>query len=98
MTIELIAEPRSEFGKEKCKKLREDNKLPGNIYGGPLKEPRAITLDLTETEKLIKTNGKHADYSVKLEDDTFAVRIQEIRYEPILKSFQHVDFVVQNNG
>lgn len=98
MVIELVAEPRSEFGKENCKKLRAENKLPGNIYGGPLKEPQAINLDLHETEKVMKANGKHADYSVRLGETTYSVRVEEIRYEPIYKGFQHVDFVVRADG
>jgi len=97
MTIELVAEPRTELGKEKCKKLRATNVLPANIYGGPLKEPQAISLDLHETEKVIKTNGKNADYTVVLEGTKYAVRIEEIRYEPIYRKFEHVDFVVTGN-
>lgn len=98
MVIELKAEQRTDFGKEKCAKLRAANKLPGNIYGGPLAEPQAINLDLHETEKVIKANGKSAQYAVVLDDNTYAVRIQEIRYEPLHKRFQHVDFVVEGDG
>lgn len=94
MSIELVAEPRSELGKEKAKKMRAANKLPGNIYGGPLAEPRSIQLDLHETEKVIAANGKSADYTVVLEGEHYPVRIAEIRYEPIYRRFQHVDFVV----
>jgi len=97
MAIELIAEPRSEFGKEKMKKLRADNKLPGNIYGGPLKEPKAIQLDLHACEKVIKANGKSAEYAVVLEGTTYPVRIEEIRYEPVYRDFQHLDFVVKTD-
>lgn len=95
MAIELAAEPRNVFGKEKMKELRAANKLPGNIYGGPLKEPQAINLDLHECEKVIKTNGKSADYAVVLEGTTYPVRIEEIRYEPLYRGFQHLDFVVK---
>jgi len=98
MVIELIAEERMELGKEKCKKLREQNKLPGNIYGGNLAEPRAISFDLHETEKLIKANGKAADYAVKLGGETFAVRIQDVEVEPLYKGFLHLDLVVKNDG
>jgi ribosomal protein L25 (general stress protein Ctc) len=97
MVIELKAEHRTDFGKEKCAKLRVANKLPGNIYGGPLSEPQAINLDLHETEMLVKANGKSAQYAVVLDDNTYAVRIQEIRYEPLYKKFQHVDFVVEDD-
>jgi ribosomal protein L25 (general stress protein Ctc) len=78
--------------------LRAANRLPANVYGGQLEESRAISLDLHETEKIIKTNGKSADYALVLEGQTYAVRVQEIRYEPIYKGFQHVDFIVTSNG
>ena len=94
MAIELVAEPRTELGKEKMKKLRAQNKLPGNIYGGSLQEPQAIVLDLHETEKTIKDNGKNADYVVVLGGEKYPVRIEEIHFEPIHRGFQHVDFVV----
>jgi len=94
MTIELVAEPRTELGKEKCKKLRAQNRLPANIYGGKLEQPQAISLDLHETEKAIKANGKDADYTVVLAGEKYPVRIQEIHFEPVLRQFEHVDFVV----
>jgi large subunit ribosomal protein L25 len=98
MAFELVAEARSEFGKENMKKLRSANRLPGNIYGGSLSEPRAITFDLHETELLIKKNGKSAEYTVTFEGQSYPVRIQEVRYEPIQKRFQHLDLVVKSNG
>jgi ribosomal protein L25 (general stress protein Ctc) len=97
MSIELVAEPRTELGKEKCKKLRAANKLPGNIYGGPLDEPRSIQLDLHATEKIITDNGPKAEYVVVLEGERYPVRIEEVRFEPVYRRFQHVDFVVTGN-
>ena len=97
MPIELSAERRTQFGKEKCKHLRTENKLPGNVYGGSLKEPQAIQLDLLAAEKLILANGKHGDYALVLEGTTYPVKIQEIRYEPVYKRFQHIDFVVRSD-
>jgi len=98
MAIELAAEPRTELGKERCRKMRADNRLPANIYGGPLKSPQAISLDLHETEKLVKSHGKSADYAVVLEGTAYNVRIQEIHFDPVRRDFQHIDFVVQNNA
>jgi ribosomal protein L25 (general stress protein Ctc) len=94
MAIELVAEPRTELGKEKCKKLRAQNRLPGNIYGGRLPQPQAISLDLHATEKLIKDHGKQADYAVVLAGERYPVRIEQIHFEPVMRNFEHVDFVV----
>jgi ribosomal protein L25 (general stress protein Ctc) len=94
MSIELMAEPRAELGKEKCHKLRAANRLPGNIYGGPLPAPRTITLDLHATELLVKRNGKSAEYAVTLEGTRYPVRLEQVHYDPLSKGFQHLDFVV----
>ncbi|MCB1220972.1 MAG: hypothetical protein H7A35_08145 [Planctomycetales bacterium] len=96
MAIELTAEKRTEFGKERCKKLRARNILPGNLYGGDFKEPVAIQLELNHNELVIKRNGKRAEYVLNFEGKTIPVRIEEIRYEPVMKAFKHLDFVVKS--
>ena len=98
MAIELVAEPRTELGKETMKKLRAVNRLPANMYGGPLAAPRAITLDLHQTDLLVRQHGKRAEYAVVLEGRSYPVQIQEIRAEPIRKQLQHIDFLVRGNG
>jgi len=98
MAIELVAEPRAELGKELCKKLRAQNRLPANVYGGGLPEPRAISFDLHETEKVIKDHGRDAEYELVLEGQKYPVKIQEIELEPIYKEFLHIDLLVKNDG
>jgi len=98
MAIELVAEPRAELGKELCKQLRANNRLPANVYGGNLPEPRAISFDLHETEKVIKDNGRDAEYELVLEGQKYPVKIQEIELEPIYKDFLHIDLLVKNDG
>jgi ribosomal protein L25 (general stress protein Ctc) len=98
MAYELVAEPRAELGKEKCSKLRAANRLPGNVYGAPLTEARAISFDLHATELLVKQHGKSAEYTLSLEGASYPVRIEEIHFDPLTKSFEHLDLVVRNNG
>jgi large subunit ribosomal protein L25 len=98
MAIEMSALPRTELGKQQMKKLRADNRLPANIYGGEIKEPRAITLDLHETELALRQHGKKGDFAVVLEGKTYPVQIQEVEKEPIYKHLLHIDFVVRSNG
>lgn len=98
MAIELSALARTELGKEQMKKLRAVNRLPANIYGGELKESRAITLDLHETELMLKAHGKKGDFAVVLDGTTYPVQIQQVEKEPIYKHLLHIDFVVRSNG
>ena len=97
MAITLTAEPRSELGKEKCKKLRAAGRLPANVYGGPFgTSPRALTLDLHSTELAVKRNGKSAQYELAFEGDVHQVRIQQVGYEPVYKRFEHLDLFVRS--
>jgi large subunit ribosomal protein L25 len=99
MAFTLTAEPRTDFGKEKCAKLRRDNKLPGNVYGGPFgTTPRAISFNLHDTELLIKRNGKSSEYELVFEGATYAVKIQEVGYEPVYKNFKHLDLFIPGKG
>jgi ribosomal protein L25 (general stress protein Ctc) len=99
MALILKAEPRTEFGKEKCAKLRRNNRLPGNVYGGPFGiEPRAISFNLHETELLIKRNGKSSEYELEFEGSTYPVKIQEVGYEPVYKNFRHLDLLIPVKG
>jgi large subunit ribosomal protein L25 len=98
MAIELSALPRTELGKQEMKKLRAENRLPANIYGGELTAPRAITLDLHETELMLREHGKKGDFAVVLEGRTYPVQIQEVEKEPLYKHLLHIDFVVRSNG
>jgi large subunit ribosomal protein L25 len=95
MAFEIIAEPREQFGKQKCKQLRESGRLPGVLYGGGLKENLNFTVDLKSTERTMKENGRAADYSLSLGGKTYAVRIGEVRREPIRKGFLHLDLIVK---
>jgi ribosomal protein L25 (general stress protein Ctc) len=99
MAITLTAEPRTELGKEKCSKLRVAGRLPANVYGGPFgTSPRLLTLDLHSTELTVKRNGKSAEYELAFEGQTYPVKIQEVRYEPVYKGFKHLDLFIPNKG
>ena len=98
MAIELVAEPRSELGKQQCKQLREAGRLPGNIYGGDFETPKPISFAMHETDLLLKANGRDADYAVVLEGTTYPVVLKEAKTEPIYKKFLHLDFMVRSDG
>lgn len=94
MAIELSAETRSEFGKQNSKHLRESGRLPAVVYGGPIKENLHVHLDMRSSQRVMKENGRSADYTLTVDGKTYPVRIGEVRREPIRKGFLHVDFIV----
>jgi large subunit ribosomal protein L25 len=94
MAIELVAEPRSEFGKQNCKHLRDAGRLPAVVYGGGLKENLHVSLDMHSSQRVMKANGRGVDYTLSIGGKVYPVRIGEVRREPIRKGFLHVDFIV----
>jgi len=95
MAIELAAQRRTEIGKA-SRAARKSGRLLGNIYGGPLKETVAISLDQKSAERTLRENGKSAEYTVNLDGTVYPVKIQEVQVNALRKLILHVDFVVTN--
>ena len=95
MAIELAAERRTELGKS-SRAVRKSGRMLANIYGAPLTETVAITLDQKSAERTLRENGKSAEYTVNLDGTAYPVRIQEVQINPLRKLILHVDFVVKN--
>jgi ribosomal protein L25 (general stress protein Ctc) len=95
MAIELAAERRTETRKD-SRAVRKTGRMLANIYGGPLKETVAITLDQKSAERTLRENGKSAEYTVSLDGTVYPVRIQEVQVNALRKQILHVDFVVTN--
>ena len=95
MAIELTAQRRTELGKA-GRSVRKGGRLLANIYGGPLKEAVAITLDQKSAERTIRENGKSAQYTLSLDGQTYPVKLHEIQIATLKKQILHVDFVVTN--
>ena len=95
MAIELAAERRTEIGKP-SRAVRTSGRMLANIYGGPLQESLAITLDQKSAERLLREHGKSAAYTVSLEGQVYPVKVQEVQIHSVRKQILHVDFVVTN--
>jgi large subunit ribosomal protein L25 len=95
MAIELAAQRRTELGKP-SRAVRKSGRMLGNVYGGSLTEPVAITLDQKSAERTLRENGKRAEYTLNLDGQVLPVRIQEVQIHTVRKQILHVDFVVSN--
>ncbi len=95
MAIELAAQRRTEIGKA-SRAVRAGGRMLANIHGGPFRDAAAITLDQKTAEKLLRDNGKKAEYTVSLDGQSYPVRIQEVQIQTLKKMILHVDFVVTN--
>ena len=96
--IQLDVQIRKETGRRQVKKLRQNDILPGVVYGGKQKKPTVIQLPKKSYEKIMRT---HAGQSVlfhlnvlegemKLRD--YAAIVKEEQHDPVEDHLVHVDF------
>ena len=94
VTLEVTRRERS--GKEYAKKLRQDNKIPGVVYGGH-KEPVAITVERKAIVDLIQKSdhGIRSIFLLKMAgtDQQRHAMIKDTQMDPISRRMTHIDFV-----
>lgn len=88
----LDAAPRSEFGKNACRRIRATGRVPVNLYGTGT-EPSPLTVDAHELRMLLRHEGVSAIIDLKGEGSDTAAVIRELQREPITSSYLHVDFL-----
>jgi len=92
MVVPLKAEIRSDFGKEKMKKLRRAGKLPAVAYGPGLKEPLHLLLDLKEVQKGLAQAGREGDFVLTVGRRKYPALLQEAQRDPVSGELLHLDF------
>ena len=94
VTLEVTRRERS--GKEYAKKLRQENKIPGVVYGGH-KEPVAITVERKAIVDLIQKSdhGIRSIFLLKMAgtDQQRHAMIKDMQMDPISRRMTHIDFV-----
>jgi large subunit ribosomal protein L25 len=93
MQEKLVVYPREGKGKEYCRKLRREGKVPAVIYGHGF-EPMPVSLVEKEFRALLRREkGIHGLLSLRVEGDgEHMVLIKEIQKDPIKDHLLHVDF------
>ncbi|NUM33190.1 MAG: 50S ribosomal protein L25 [Candidatus Brocadiae bacterium] len=85
----IAVEKRSLLGKNACKKLRANGRIPGTVYGQK-KEVLSIDLSLEDLLSIIKKREKLVQLQMnkELED----VIVKEIHYDTFGEKVYHIDF------
>lgn len=88
-TFNLSAELRTETGKKFAKKLRQNETVPGIIYGGE----KNIMLSISAKE-LTKAVCSPNVYIVDIAagGQTYSTIIKEVQFHPVTDNIMHVDF------
>lgn len=99
--IKLNVQIRKELGKEKVKKLRFVDKVPGIVYGGE-REPTPVTFDRRVFEKIMRQHRGQSvlfhldvlDGEKKVQDDSVIIKDEQVH--PVTEKITHVDFLRVN--
>jgi len=87
----LEATPRTGTGKSVTRKIRQQGKTPGVVYG--LKEPTSITVEARALGRIVQhLHGAERLISLKLGDENKNVLIKEVQTEAVGNFALHVDF------
>ncbi len=91
--LELNANIRKKTGKSAARKLRNQDEIPGVLYG-PKIEPILISVNVSELDKVIKQTGQ-APMNLTVgngESIKKTAMVKELQTNPISRRFVHVDF------
>lgn len=93
-TTELNVNLREQTGRSASRRLRKINQIPAILYGKH-SEPQALSVDIAEFSKLLKTiAGRKTIIELKSEgaDKPSLSFLQEVQRDPITDRFLHADF------
>ena len=93
-SIKIEVQKRTEFGKEKVNKLRNQGFIPVELYGTDLKENVSLKVDYKTVSQHLLTgvHGKNTVFSFEIDGTTIHAITYEAQIHPISKKILHLDF------
>jgi len=92
--LTITAEERTEFGKEKMRKLRRAMKVPAVAYGPQLDAPIHLVLPLRETQKLLSSAEPDDEVTIELGKKKIQAQIKDVQVDVVSGAILHLDFYV----
>ncbi|NMA85926.1 MAG: 50S ribosomal protein L25 [Tissierellia bacterium] len=89
--IKIQVEGRTGIGKNKVDKIRQEDNIPGVLYGKG-EETKHIQVNRRTFEKVYKTAGMSTLIDLELDGNVSPVLIKEVQTHPFKNQFLHVDF------
>ena len=89
--IKIQVEKRTGLGKNKVDKIREEDFIPGVLYGKG-EETEHVKVDKRIFEKVYKSAGTSTLIDLDLEGNVVPVLIKEVQRHPFKNQYLHVDF------
>lgn len=90
MALELVAQPRTQFGRE-VKQLRVKGLVPGELYGFGVKNEH-VSVPMKEFMRLYKKAGESTLVDLMIDGKKHPVLINDVQFNPITDEIESVDF------
>ncbi len=93
--IEVEVESRDVTGKNACRRLRADKKVPGNVYGLG-RPPFMVAVNPRRVDEVLKLgSGINTIFSLRLkgQEGKREAMIKEMQRDPVTEKLVHIDFV-----
>lgn len=87
----IHADFRSQMGSNACHRIRDKGYIPGVMYGHNI-DTRAIEVDKTEINDIIRNYGTNVLVDLHIGKDNAMVMIKELQRNPITNELRHIDF------
>ena len=89
--IKIQVEGRTALGKNKVDKVRQNDLVPGVLYGKG-EETKHVQVDRRLFEKVYRTAGMSTLIDLELNGQTTPVLIKEVQKHPFKNEYLHIDF------
>jgi len=93
--VVVAVEPRSDRGKNACRRLRRAGKVPANVYGLEI-DPFAVSVDPIRVEEVLRlATGRNTIFRLSMSgaDESRQVMLREMQRDPLSEKLVHIDFV-----
>jgi large subunit ribosomal protein L25 len=92
---QLVAEPRTQFGKGAARKIRAAGKIPAVIYGHGT-DPQHVTLPGHQVALIIRKANQVLDLDIAGKSQLALVK--DVQKDPVRQIIEHLDLIVVRRG
>lgn len=90
--LKLEAELRTDIGKGPARRLRQEGRLPGVVYGAD-QETLSISVDARHLANILQHAGSHSLIELQVNGgETQRVLVSDLVQDPVRADYVHVDF------
>ena len=94
MAIKIKGEKRDVFGKNASRRLRQEGRVPANLYGDKA-ENASLSLDKRDIFQILRSEtGENTIFKVSYDSKTRDVMIKEVQVSPVSGELLHVDLIL----